>query len=664
MSAAQSQSLAFDDVVIDFAGRRLLRAGEEQALEPKAFAVLELLAGVPGQALSRDEILDAVWGHRHVTPGVLNRVMTLLRHALGEDAHAPRYLHTLHGVGYRFDLPMSAATTRAPTSAPAPDAGRTAAPEAPSGAPHRRAGDRPRPATAGIPNTGWAGLIALLGAAGLAWWLWQRAPAVTQKIAPSDAATRAVPTLIVVPLKSIGNAPHDEEVAAGLSEELIGALARIEGLRVIARESTGIAAAQAADIRALVPRLGISHALEGSLRQSGEQLRIHVRLIDAISGRLLWTQDYDRDVADVLAVEREIADAVAASLRLKLGLPAAFAAKGGDAGFHRRYQKARAALRGDRSVPLQTLEQIEGEFRALVKLRPNHARAHAGLAFVLNGRAFRRPSLAEALRAEALQEAALARDLDPDLPEPYAVLAGAACRSNQWEACLELNRKAMSLASDTTSYFQYALSLAALGYLDRAREVLERGIARDPLNTGLHYGHGRVLDTMGEHELARQAFARAVGSQPYGPWFNAVWRRDYAEARRIAGTMGENPLDREHGPRLERTNVAASIALVDPAHWPEAKAAGQAFEAETGLMDFLRVLHPDPDVPAIIRGFEQVRKRDYSTWDLLLWTRDLAYIRRHPAFQDYLGDNGILDYWRRHGFPRQCRPTADGAVCE
>lgn len=662
MSAAQSQSLAFDDVVIDFAGRRLLRAGEEQALEPKAFAVLELLSGAPGQAFSRDEILDAVWGHRHVTPGVLNRVMTLLRHALGEDAHTPRYLHTLHGLGYRFDLPMGAATTPAP--APASAAGSTASAEASSEPPHRRAGDRTRPATTGIPNTGWAVLIALIGAAGLALWLWQRAPAVTQKFPPSGATAGAVPTLIVVPLKSIGNAPHDEEVAAGLSEELIGALARIEGLRVIARESTGIAAAQAADIRALVARLGVSHALEGSLRQSGEQLRIHVRLIDAISGRLLWTQDYDRDVADVLAVEREIADAVAASLRLKLGLPAGSVAKGGDAEFHRRYQKARAALRGGRVVPLQTLEQVEGEFRALVKLRPNHARAHAGLAYVLNGRAFRRPSLAEALRGEALQEAALARNLDPDLPEPYAVLAGAACRSNQWEPCLALNRKAMSLASDTTSYFQYAMSLAALGYLDRAREVLERGIARDPLNVGLHYGHGRVLDTIGAHELARQAFARAVGSQPYGPWFNAVWRRDYAEARRIAETMGENPMDRENGARLERTNVAASIALVDPSHWPEAKAAGQDFEAETGLMDFLRVFHPDPDAAAIIRGFEDVRKRDYSTWDLLLWTRDLAYIRRHPAFQDYLRDNGILDYWRRHGFPKQCRPKGDGAVCE
>lgn len=98
--------LAFDDIVIDFAGHRLLRNGLEQPLEPKAFGVLALLAGNPGRVFAREEILDAVWGHRHVTPGVLNRVTTLLRHALGDTAQTSHYLHTVHGVGYRFDLPL------------------------------------------------------------------------------------------------------------------------------------------------------------------------------------------------------------------------------------------------------------------------------------------------------------------------------------------------------------------------------------------------------------------------------------------------------------------------------------------------------------------------------------------------------------------------------
>lgn len=179
----------------------------------------------------------------------------------------------------------------------------------------------------------------------------------------------------------------------------------------------------------------------------------------------------------------------------------------------------------------------------------------------------------------------------------------------------------------------------------------------------MHYGHGRLLDTIGEHGLAREAFARAVGTHPYGAWFNAIWRRDYAEARRYAYAMGENPLDRENGPRLKRSHLAASIALADPTRWPAAKAAGRAFEEETGLMDFLRVFHPDADAAAIIQGFERVRKSDYSTWGLLLWTRDLPYIRRDPAFQHYLRRSGIADHWKKHGYPPQCQPRSGGASC-
>lgn len=103
--------VTFDDVVIDLSGHRLSRAGVQQTLEPKAFGVLALLVQAPGRVFTRDEIMDAVWGHRHVTPGVLNRVMTLLRHALGEDARGSHYLHTLHGVSYRFDLPPPADAT-------------------------------------------------------------------------------------------------------------------------------------------------------------------------------------------------------------------------------------------------------------------------------------------------------------------------------------------------------------------------------------------------------------------------------------------------------------------------------------------------------------------------------------------------------------------------
>ncbi len=209
MDKPAPDNLLFDDVVIDFAGRRLLRAGVVQALEPKAFAVLALLGGAPGHVFTRDEILDAVWGHRHVTPGVLNRVMTLLRHALGEDAQSPHYLHTVHGVGYRFDLPAAAgpplAAVPASESAPVP-----AAVPGPAPPPHlhRRAGDA-LPAARPIPTppprrraSDWrrsrrpgqlAWIALLLAAAGAAGWaLWPWAP---PSPAPAPAPAPVAPAL-------------------------------------------------------------------------------------------------------------------------------------------------------------------------------------------------------------------------------------------------------------------------------------------------------------------------------------------------------------------------------------------------------------------------------------------------------------------------------------
>jgi predicted ATPase/DNA-binding winged helix-turn-helix (wHTH) protein len=90
------------DLRIDPANRRLTRGGIEIALEPKAFAVLLVLLARTGELVKRDELLDAVWGHRYITPATLNRVMTLLRRAFDDDANHPRFIHTVHGAGYRF----------------------------------------------------------------------------------------------------------------------------------------------------------------------------------------------------------------------------------------------------------------------------------------------------------------------------------------------------------------------------------------------------------------------------------------------------------------------------------------------------------------------------------------------------------------------------------
>ncbi len=90
------------DVSVDSGNRRLTRNGDEIGLEPKAFAVLLVLLDRAGELITRDALLDAVWGHRYITPATLNRVMSMLRRAFDDDADHPRFIHTVHGAGYRF----------------------------------------------------------------------------------------------------------------------------------------------------------------------------------------------------------------------------------------------------------------------------------------------------------------------------------------------------------------------------------------------------------------------------------------------------------------------------------------------------------------------------------------------------------------------------------
>jgi TolB-like protein/DNA-binding winged helix-turn-helix (wHTH) protein len=308
--------IVFDAVEIDCTGRRLFVGGSEAPLEPKAFAVLVLLAGQPGRAFDRDEILDAVWGHRHVTPGVLNRVVTLIRQALGESAEENRYLHTLHGVGYRFDAATRWVATRSGVSpserkpegiafdsAGASITGGTTVESHAPHAPAERLTDVPaganasavddnaaRPAAAPLQPSHkpqrvlvWLalGVCVMIGAG----YLFTRRPA---EVPPS-----AVPTLVVLPLHPVGAAADESVFAEGLSEELITRLARIDGLHLISQTSAALAQTDKLDLTQLAERLHVTHALEGSLRQAGQQLRIDLRLIEIPAGRTLWAQDYD-----------------------------------------------------------------------------------------------------------------------------------------------------------------------------------------------------------------------------------------------------------------------------------------------------------------------------------------------------------------------------------
>ena len=674
--------IVFDQVEIDLAGRRLFVAGKEAPLEPKAFGVLALLARQPGQAFTRDQILDAVWGHTHVTPGVLNRVITLLRQALGESADNTLYLHTLHGVGYRFDAvtrwaesrrdtarqpnaeaaaaaPAGATTVDLHTSLPTAETsvaqGATGLTDAAAFAIAAAVPAGTKPKKRGWHALAWIGVVALFALAAVAY--------RSKRVADAPLARSplvAQPTLVVLPLRAVGS--QDENVLAdGLSEELITRLARVDGLRLISQTSAALARSENLDLSQLAARLHVSHALEGSLRQSGQQLRIDLRLIEIPGGRTLWAQDYDRGLADVFAIQSEIAQSVAGALTLKLGL--SNTSGDHDPQLFRDYLQLRHSL--FEHPDSAEYDRLIVAVRALVARKPDSARAQGLLARAIVREVRADAAITDAESAEATRAASRALELDPDQIEAHAAIAALACRATDWPRCMNDFSHVLELApADSILRAAYGFWLADVGYLDDALGQIEIGAASDPLNYEANLARARVLDTMGRHAEAGAAFDATARLPPgmrsrlaYARWYNAIWRNDFAAARDIAGDM---PSDQHY----REAYLAVTEALQDPARWPQVEASIQASERLTGRYNFLRLLQPSPDYAKIIGALEATLRDRTSSYHLLIWNPEFAPLRRDPAFQDYLRRTHTIDYWRSNGWPPQCKPDGDGARCD
>ena len=218
---------------------------------------------------------------------------------------------------------------------------------------------------------------------------------------------------------------EDEYFSEGLTEEIINVLAQIPGLNVTARTSSFAFRGKEQDIRKIAEALDVRTILEGSVRRAGSRIRVTAQFIDAANGYHLWSERYDREMADVFAIQDEIAMAIAAALKLKLApRPAGIQRYTPSIPAYESFLKARHFLRKTTpdSFPLgkECLEQA-------IALDPDFALAHAELSWYFTqlagfGHAPARQALAQA-RAAALQ----AIHIDPSLPEAQQRTRSSAC---------------------------------------------------------------------------------------------------------------------------------------------------------------------------------------------------------------------------------------------
>ncbi len=491
-TAPEAAGYQVDDLIIDLGQRRVTRGGTDIPLPHLSFQLLVTLARSAPDLVTFDQLTARVWPGLVITPETISQRVKLVRDALGDEPHAPRYIAGVRGSGYRMvatvrplkdrrrpapgqELPYwirSQEAHAAEAASPAqPPAENVAAPAAsPSGTVAR-----PHPFA-------WIGALLIVAALLAGPW------AITRYFRAAESGEGAASVVVVQPPRTIAVLPlldmspdgSSAYLGDGLAQELSARLARLPGVRVAARTSAFAFRNRGADARTIAQTLGVRHILEGSVHREGDRLRVTAQLIDGSSGYDVWSQTYNRTWQDLMAIEDELARSIIGSLRVVLSSDLSQRTTQPPTTHLRAfdlYLAGLAQLQGPAGTA--SLEEAGESFRAALAEDPKFALAHAGLCerYALGYDKKRDPALiplAESACGEALR-------LDPSLREVSAALA-----------------------------HLYLVS----GRYEQAGAIYRGAIASDPENADGYIGLGEALDAQHRTADAERAFRKALDVEP------------------------------------------------------------------------------------------------------------------------------------------------------
>jgi TolB-like protein/tetratricopeptide (TPR) repeat protein len=503
-------------------------------------------------------------------------------------------------------------------------------------------------------------IVLLLIGGGLFWWVGQmpaNPPAgtvTTQVAAPVAVETATGTSIAVLPFVNMSQEKDDEYFADGISEELLNVLVRVDGLGVASRTSSFVYKGSELGLTAIAAALNVNHILEGSVRKSGNRVRITAQLVDAVHDRYLWSETYDRELTDIFVIQGEIANAIVTALREELGTaksmtPVTVRVDTENLEAYELYLKARELFIARRELP----ESIR-LFEQVTQMDPNFARGWEGLAavysvapsWVIMDRDFK--TLTENAAERALK-------LDASLSMPWAALANAARLSMpiDWANNLMLLDRAIAAdARNSTAFLWRGASWIQLGFFERAIADFDRCLELEPGYQNALRHKALALLYAGQTDAALDLFKRGVAA-------------GFIISR--AGSFV--------GPLAARGDVLAVQLLMDD--------MGLAPEVRNLLIDALtrQGATSKDDVVVIERYFASTDNPNLRTLGLshpYLWLGDFdkaaaanktdsaqsiiswelfpPTFRNSPGFKRVLEGNGVLAYWRQHGFPPQCRP--------
>jgi TolB-like protein len=517
-------------------------------------------------------------------------------------------------------------------------------------------------------------IIAFL-AVGLIYFFWEsriRDPGIDHQATTSETAglerrqaigtaEKEAPSIAVLPFVNMSDDESQDYFADGLSEELLNLLARTKGLKVSARTSSFAFKGQNRPIGEIAEILNVTTVLEGSVRRSGDRIRVTAQLINAADGYHLWSQTYDRQMSDIFELQDDIAGEIFSSMRGQLGAgsPVGRGRPTDNVEAYNLYLQALARLRVDDYVRAKDL------LLRTIELAPDFAEAHEKLALTWWSLAGDVIDLKQAMTL-TLKESGIALSLDPTLGHARALYLGSDMEN--YDRLAELQAYEQLIAENpANSKAQAGLmyTLLILGYFDEAVRVGKNAVAIDPLYGNIRYRLAQAYFAVEDSERARNEAKASAGfgvfSGHYVAVLSSILEGDDEQAIEYMSLLDDLP--ESYLERMERflrigrdpDNGAEKLREALEGSMTDYREFGYLFVA-------MRMLDEAYDHLEYLGAFQPPQTNaELPIQDATVLTG--SGFTAHPRYVEMATAYGLASVWDRRGAPDHCSKTDGQWTC-
>ena len=601
------------DIILETGPRKVSRDGEILEMGGLTYDFLSSLVHSAPNVVENDELADKIWSGRTVSPETITRRAAMLRQALSDDAESPRYFEVVRGRGYRMVADVTQLTGPA---------------------------EIPRKRLTLLAASCAALSLIVVGIVG--WFIF---------------ANERMETVAVLPFEDMSPNADQQYLARGIAAEIINELAGFDGLRVVGQVSSFSYGESNKSLRAIGEELGADSILVGSVRKDGNSLRVTAQLLDSNSEYHIWSQEFDRNLTDIFAIQEEIARTVSGALGVQLGVGSQNQFKGAGTSNVEAYELYLEALSDrnpQRAIPL--LERV-------VELDPDYAAAWAMLAVSVGGRGWDAlPEAALPMVTDAYEFVGRAIEADPESARGLSIFgtysSGLALNWGRGE-----DSHVAALKIRPRDYFvlvQYGNTLSRAGRIRAARAQHELAQSVEPLAPLSSLRHNIMIAQRRFDEA--ENYADRLEATGRSPTLVADVRLQIALSQRDAEKLKlrlSNPAVMPSGAStlyaaiLKNFDSPESVISIlqnvfedEGVDWPGKRQDIALFAAYFG--------NPDLAVEVMAEELRHIRIRTQ-----LLWHPVMSEARKLSAFNALVHELNLVEYWRAYGWPDFCQPLND-----